>query len=378
MTVKLKGLQQSSQIASVGERRCRGSASRPSAALRRLSLIPMLSVEVCVGARRSSSGFGAPCVGARRSLSGPTPKTSFSRYRRFVMGLALTVCLLRPCVSGPRSLCRGPVFVCRDRRSLCRGPALSGRRRGLAVHSQDSFSRYRRSVLGLALSVEAQRSVCRGPTLFVSGSALFVSGPGALCVGLVSRRAFCWGPALCRDRRFLCRGPARQPGAFSECRGPALLASGRSPAVCVSGHGAFSSGLVCVGARRSVSGPGALCQGTGALGIGPGALCLGPGALSIGLRRSLSGCVWSPDCVCIGVGALRYVSGTGASWSGPARFLSVGARRSLCGPGAPCIWKVPPVCSAGWVPAPIRVPHPAPRAPSSDPHFRKVLQKSLR
>ena len=82
------------------------------------------------------------------------------------------------------------------------------------------------------------------------------------------------GPAPCalQERSLgpgaLCRGPAlfvSLPGTV--CRGPALL--------------------LCVGARRSVSGPGALCD------AGP-ALCLsgfvsGPGAPCVGARRSCVG-----------------------------------------------------------------------------------------
>ena len=184
-----------------------------------------------------------------------------------------------------------------------------------------------------------------------------MSGPGALCVG-----AFC---------RSLCRGPAV---LFRACLG-------RGPALCVA---------------LFVSGPGALCQGPAR---GPALLVVsGPDALFLGLRPSLSGCVWRPDCFCVGaalfgalcVGARRspavnlgrgptlsggqFMSGPRAlcwraralcrgpalgakcapseSWGpalfvwpgvlcqGPARHLSVGPRRVFCvsGPAAPYVW----------------------------------------
>ena len=96
------------------------------------------------------------------------------------------------------------------------------------------------------MSVEARRSLCPSP-------ALFVSGPGALCVGVW--RSLCRGPAplptvAVSGPRSLCRGPAlsvSEPGAL--CRGPAISVS--SPCA------------LCVVIRRcpalSVSRPGAVC-----------------------------------------------------------------------------------------------------------------------
>ena len=129
--------------------------------------------------------------------------------------------------------------------------------------------------------VGARRSFCRGPAICLSGS-------GALCVG--PRRSLCRAPAL------LASGPA---APF--CRGPVLSFESRrrggpkAPlwrSVCRAPP--LSVG-VCVGARRSVSGPGAP------------SLCGGP-ALCVGARRS-------------------FVSGPGAVGAGA---LCVGPRRSLC------------------------------------------------
>ena len=113
-----------------------------------------------------------------------------------------------------------------------------------------------------ALYVGARRSLCRGPSLSMSG-------PGALCVG--ARRSLCRGPALfvsgarggelrslCRaPALFLCRGPAlflSGPGALCQglCRGPPILhvtTPGR--AASVSELGALRR--FCVGARRSAA-----------------------------------------------------------------------------------------------------------------------------
>ena len=119
--------------------------------------------------------------------------------------------------------------------------------------------------------------------------------------------------------------------------------------------------LMAVGARRSVSGPGAPslcrgpplfvpgprapseCRGPALFVSAPSALCHGPALLlSVGARRSVSGPVAPYLCQ----GPALFVSGPARSeCRGPARLLSVGARRSLCrgpallvsGPGAPCV-----------------------------------------
>ena len=172
---------------------------------------PVLSVAVCVGARRSSSGFA--CVGAERSVSGPGALCVGAR-RSLCRGPALFV-------SGPGAgtgaLCVGP------RCSLCwlsfyRAPAISVR-----VCLESELFLYRSSALGALCGADALRS-------------LFVSGPGALCrrvravrraaaLSVGPQRSLCRGPALCvasvgARRRFLCQaarhltvGPALCLGA---------------------------------------------------------------------------------------------------------------------------------------------------------------------
>ena len=170
---------------------CEASVSicvRPWRCVCPLCRAPALSVcgrgGLCVGARRSlrrgpalsTSGPGALCVAlARRSLC-RAPALSVSGPGALCVGAW----------HFPRSLCRA--LLCRAlcvgaRRSLCPGPALSV---GVGVGARR------------ALYVGARQSVRRGPTIFVSG-------PGALCVG--DRPAlFVSGPDGC-----LCRGPACRP-----------------------------------------------------------------------------------------------------------------------------------------------------------------------
>ena len=88
----------------VGDRRCRGSALRPGAPLRRLALE---GPGDCVWS-------GAFCRGLCR---GPA--------------VLFRLCLCRGpalCVGARRSLCRGPALLASEPGALCRGPA---------VHSQD-------------------------------------------------------------------------------------------------------------------------------------------------------------------------------------------------------------------------------------------------
>ena len=176
----------------------------------------------------------------------------------------------------------------------------------------------------------ARRSLCRGP-------ALCVSGPTAPCVGArcslssvgvgATTPFLCHIPAVCVSgpstfRRGLCRGPAVLPALFlSGPRGPALFVSGpRRPAL-----------LLCVGARRSVSGPGALCVGAQrsvcrgpALFVSAGSVCRGP-ALSVSgpgaLRRSV--CVGTRRSVSASRVSL-FLSGFGGLY--PALF----ARADRC------------------------------------------------
>ena len=201
------------------------------------------------GARRSPTLFvsaGGPL--AALFVTGPGALCAFCvGARRFVSGPGA------PCVGARRSLCRNP--------PLC----VASRRRNPAVLSQDSLCQ--------------RRSVC-------CFCALFVSGPGALCVG--ARRSLRRGPTP------LCRGPPLSVGDVR--RGPAVLSQDslcQVPAVSspktllVRSRQSVCWAPLFVGARRSlgrcpavcVSRPNNLCVS------GPGALCLGPGALGAGLCR---------------------------------------------------------------------------------------------
>ena len=215
--------------------------------------------------------------------------------------------------------------------SLCQGPALLlcvGARRFVSGPGGPPLCR------GTALCAGARRSFVSGPALLCRGAALLVSGPGALCVGA---RRFVSGPGapLCRGAvtALFVSGPGTlRVGARRSFQAPAL-----SVRVCVE-PGLFlyrSSALfsaLCVGARRSPAV--SLCQDP--------ALCVGvcvksqrcpvvwPGALSVGRRswRSLSGCVWSPDCFCIGARALQRSLCRGQALSGALSDSGPGARRA--------------------------------------------------
>ena len=216
----------------VGGRRCRGSASGPSAPLARLSLSGPGSL--CVGPRRflsrslSGPGCPLPCL-----CRGPALLVSGRSLRR---GPALLVSgpggpLPALFVSGPDALCRGLALLASGPAapSLCRGPALCARR-----------------------FVSGPGALCRGPALFVSGPgalrgpALFLSGSGALwsldCFSIGARRscAFCVG--------------ARRSPAVTLCRDPALCVG-----VCVGARGSGGVGL-CVAVSVSQR---CLCRGPG-------------------------------------------------------------------------------------------------------------------
>ena len=158
----------------------------------------------CRGPALFVSGRGALCVGAQRSL-----------------------CRAR--CRGPGALAGPGALSVRARHSLCQGRALSvGARRSLC----------RASCRGPAVSVGARRSVCRGPALFVSGSMLCLSGPGALCV---RARALCVGA-----QRSLCRAFLLSSGTLCQDVFGARIVS-------VSELGALQRSL-CPGAlRRSLS-----------------------------------------------------------------------------------------------------------------------------
>ena len=228
------------------------------------------------GARRSLCRGRGPalCVGARADLS----------RRSFCRGPAL-------CVGAPSALCVGRSFfaaLCvRARRSLCRGPALLVSRPGLfgGVGARCSLSRVGvgarcSSALSVGVCVAARRSssgaVCVGP-----GTPCVVSGPGGPCVG-----------ARCSLSRV---------GVGARRSSPRLYFPG-TDGLCV--------GSCAVEAQRSV------CRGPALLVSG----------LSVGLRPSLSGCVWSPDCFCIGA-RLFSAFCVGARLSGG---ISVSGPDALC------------------------------------------------
>ena len=174
---------------------------------------------------------------------------------------------------GPRrslALCVGAL------RSLCRCPALF--------------------VSGPGALVLARCSLCRAPAVSVSGPALSCSGPGALSL-MSGPGALCVGPALSISgvcvgaRRSLCRSPAL-PGAM--CRAGALSVSSVSGlALFVSGPGTLCvrPGILCVRARCFLAlciGARAVCrvQGLAPFVSDPGSLC-GPSPLCVGAWRSL-------------------------------------------------------------------------------------------
>ena len=286
----------------------------------------------CGGARRSFvSGPGAPCVGARRSLSGVGVGPAVLSQDSFfqvpavcVSGLALSVCLSGPndqCVGARRSLCRGPALCLSrcdalcvgagagtgalcvgPRRSLCPGPgAVSGpgapcvgARRSLCRGPVLSFESRRRGLLPIPF-VTSWQSVCRAPALSVrvcvgARRSFFVSGPGALCRGPA---LFVSGSA----RRFLCRGLAL-------ClSGPALFASGPGALYVEARHSSYQAPALSVRVcleprvflyRRSALFSAPLCRGRRSPAVSP---CRDP-ALCVG--------------VCVGARGSPLVSGTGS------------------------------------------------------------------
>ena len=258
-----------------------------------------------------------------------------------------------PLAPSRQSLCHCPALFLSGfgdlyvaaRRSLCRAPALF--------------------VSGLCrptLFIRAQHSPCRGPALSVAVGIgarrpspktffcqVFVSGPGALCVG--ARRSLCrarrreWrflrrGPAL-----YLCRGPTlflSGPGALCQglCRGSVsgpdgfCFGAGRSSTLFVSRPGTLQRSLcveVCVGARRSS--PDTFVSGLALFILGPSGLCV---EAQRSVRQGPAHFVSRPGAVC--VGARRSLSRPVALCRGPALCIGPRARRSVrsaSGPGAP-------------------------------------------
>ena len=329
---------------------------------------------------------------------------------RFVSGLALLV-------SGPRrSLCRvsGSALFVRA------GALYVGARRSAAL-SQDFVSPSGLCVGPRAVCVGARRCVCRGPALLgpARGAALFVSGLGALSVGLCQglfrgspslHNALCVGPRqfLFRSSCSSCRGPALSgglsvsgPGAGSFCVGPRRSLC-RGLAVCLS-----RPNNLCVGARRSLCrGPALFVSGPGDLS-GPRRFVMGPGTARRSLRRGpallvsgrrprfLSGapCVGSasqarrssPKTLFVRcVGPRHFLSGPGALYlcRGPAACVSrpnnlcIGAQRflALCAPRPDAASRLPGFTADRTIrpanpptPTPIRVPPPPIRVPPIQP-----------
>ena len=265
---------------------------------------------VCVGARRSVSGPGAPssCRGPALLASGPGAlcRGSARVPAVCVLGLALSVCL-----SKPNRVCVEPgLFLYRSSALLCQGPALSG---GLSVSG---------CVWGPCDPWWCRRL-----------GRCFCEGPGALCVGarrslrrgpaLIASAAPCWGPVLSVESvpgfggplpRLPLSRPVFVPGPSAFCRGLCPLAA-LGPALC------GGPGALCVGARRSVWGPALFVSGAGALCRGPALFVSGPGALCVGARRSFYRAPALSVRVCLEPGLFLHQNSA-------LQALCVGARRS--------------------------------------------------
>ena len=239
-----------------------------------------------VGARRSLRCIWkvpAVCVSGSQSVSGPGgPLPAL-----FVSG---------PGGSLPRSFCQGPA-LCVGARRFVPGP-------GAPPECQ-----------GPALFVLAPSALCRGPALLLSVVArrfsprLFLSGPGALCVG--ARRSLCRGPrsvsgpgALCVGARRSCVGARRSLGRGSALSGVGVEARCSSAkTLCLEGPGDL-----CVRSRCFLSrSPGALCRGSvSGPGAPCGALCRSPAVHSQAfifqsvLGLALTVCHAGPGALCVG------------------------------------------------------------------------------
>ena len=285
------------------------------------------------------------------------------------------------CPRPRRSLCWGPVLSTSGAGALCWDPALSlSGPRALCVRARRSLCRALcpggtlppLSVSGPSVSVS------------VSGPTLSLLGPGALCVralsvsGSASRPST---PARRLSRPACARVPSSDPHVTRVVRGahprsachfsdprathPVLHtpykwhgrparhdpraahpvppssdlratdpSSPRFPGpkhyclgVLVAGFSSLcvtarrSSAVSMSGARRSVSGHGALCVGARSFVSGPGAFCQGPalyGALYVGAQRSLSESASGPGALCV---ALRVGARRSPQRSLPGRFL---------------------------------------------------------
>ena len=227
----------------------------------------------------------------------------------------------------------------------------------------------------------AGEAATKGSSKGGTKAALKDGGEAALCVR--ARRCLYRAVALCRRPGALCVGARRSvsgPGALalcvSLCQGPRSLC--RTPALCmgpalfVSDPGALCA--LCVGARRSLARVGtrrSLCRGQRSLYWGPGAcpalVCVaalsvsGPGTLVALSVSALS--VWGPfACVC------HSSSHSGPRSAGPSSNPRA-SRSCACHP-----------CSL-WAPAPVRGP-PAqisvpPNQPGALPSSRRQPQTLL-
>ena len=154
-------------------------------------------------------------------------------------------------MSGPGALYVGPGALCVGQH---RAPALSvsglGALLNFWIKNVKCFYFEKFLLQSSAVCVGPRRSLCRAPTLAVSGPAALCLGPGALCRALALSAS---GPGVLYPALVLCVGPRALNfriqmyrhfscnkffGAKPRrglCRGP---------------------GALCVGPRRSVSGPG--------------------------------------------------------------------------------------------------------------------------
>ena len=205
------------------------------------------------------------------------------------------------CVGAQRSVCRGPALSVSGRGALCVGPRRS---LSLSVSGPDS------------LSLGARSSLCRGPALSVSGSAPSVS----LCR---VPALFLWGPALCRA-----------PVSVSA----ALFVSGPSALVGGSRHRArwertapyrTSTVFLCRGQRI-------LCRVPALCAVCQGPLCGSPALFVSGPTLSMSAPLFPGASVevCIG-GARQSTRCVGPRCPSAGPQSSSNPRIQLCGPPAP-------------------------------------------
>ena len=177
-------------------------------------------------------------------------------------------------------------------------------------------------------------------SLAIGITALGDTRQGIGC-GVLDTGALIWeGVEICVGPRRSLSGPDRGPRSL--CAGPRRSPC-RAPVLCVGPRRSLRLGPVL-----SVLGSGALCR----------ALCVGPGALCVRARRSLCQAsalsVSGPGALCVGPG-----------WLCGASPLSCCLRHSLCRCRGPTLSVSPPIRSAG--PQLRSVCHPSSQARSLFP-----------